>query len=92
MKRLQASLMVVELIQSLCCMFVSKCWFINASALAGALREHNADEENRVICIIIINIIMLLNVLMVNTAVVEMGVHNSRDEEQRHIISVYRSS
>lgn len=26
---------------------------------------------------------MLLNVLMVNTAVVEMGVHNSRDEEQR---------
>lgn len=64
--------------------FVSKRWFINASALAGALREHNADEENRVICIIIIiNIIMLLNVLMVNTAVVETGVHNSRNEEQR---------
>lgn len=32
----------------------SKCWFINTSALAGALREHNADEEDRVICIIII--------------------------------------
>ncbi len=63
----------------------SKCWFINTSALAGALREHNADEEDRVICIIIIiNIIMLLNVLMVNTAVVEMGVCNSRGEEQRH--------
>lgn len=54
------------------------CWFINTSALAGTLREHNADEEDRVICIIIIiNIIMLLNVLMVNTAVVEMGVRNS---------------
>lgn len=63
---------------------VSKCWFINTSALAGTLREHNADEEDRVICIIIIiNIIMLLNVLMVNTAVVEMGVRNSRGEEQR---------
>lgn len=62
---------------------VSECWFIITSALAGALREHNADEEDRVICIIIIiNIIMLLNVLMVNTAVVEMGLYNSGDEEQ----------
>lgn len=57
--------------------------FIITSALAGALREHNADEEDRVICIIIIiNIIMLLNVLMVNTAVVKMGVHNSGDEHR----------
>ncbi len=62
----------------------SKCWFINTSPLAGALSEHNADEEDWVICIlIIINIIMLLNVLMVNTAVVEMAVRNSRGEEQR---------
>lgn len=39
------------------------------------------------ICIIIIiNIIMLLNVLMVNTAVVEMGVHNSPDEERRRFL------
>jgi len=79
--------MVVVLVQSSCCRFVSKCWFINASSLAGALREHNADEENRVICIIIINIIMLLNVLMVNTAVVEMGVHNSQ-EQSLHLISL----
>lgn len=65
----------------------SKCWFINTSALAGALSEHNADEEDWVICIIIIiNIIMLLNVLMVNTAVVEMAVRNSQGEERRSSI------